>query len=194
MNFEGFIFQLESWGVVDVLLPFLLVFTITFAIFQKSHILGKNKKNFNVMVALVFGLGVIFPHVLGTYPGSADPVNIINQALPNVSLVIIAILAVLLLIGLLGGEVKWIGSSLSGWIAIFCFLVVLFIFGNAAGWFSMGYPRWLSWLDNPDTQALVVILLVFGILIWYITKDDSEKKGRIFSELTEDFGKMFKKD
>lgn len=194
MDFTSFIQRLSEWGVADVLLPFLLVFTIIFAVLQKSHILGKEKKNFNVMIALVMGLAVVFPHVLGTYPGDADPVNIINQALPNVSIVIIAIMSILLLIGLLGGEVKWIGSSISGWIAIICFLVVAYIFGEAAGWFNSGYPSWLQWLDNEDTKALIVILLVFGILVWYITKDDSAKKGAIFKESMEDLGKLFKKD
>lgn len=193
-NFTWFIERLNDWGVADVLLPFLLVFTIIFAVLQKSHILGKEKKNFNVMVALIMGLAVVFPHVLGTYPAEADPVNIINQALPNVSIVVIAIMSILLLIGLLGGEVKWIGSSMSGWIAIICFLVVIYIFGRAAGWFSYGLPNWLRWLDNEDTQALIVILLVFGILVWYITKDDSAKKGKFLSETMEDFGKLFKKD
>jgi hypothetical protein len=193
-DFTWFIHRLNDWGVADVLLPFLLVFTIIFAVLQKSHILGKEKKNFNVMIALVMGLAVVFPHVLGTYPADADPVNIINQALPNVSIVIIAIMAILLLIGLLGGEVKWIGSSMSGWIAIICFLVVIYIFGDAAGWFSYGYPPWLSWLDNSDTQALIVILLVFGILVWYITKDDNATKGAMLKNTMEDIGKLFKKD
>lgn len=193
-DFTWFINRLHDWGVASVLLPFILVFTVVFAILQKSHILGKEKKNFNVMIALVMGLAVVFPHVLGTYPPEADPVNIINQSLPNVSIVIIAIMAILLLIGLLGGEVKWIGSSMSGWIAIICFLVVIYIFGNAAGWFSSGYPAWLRWLDNSDTQALIVILLVFGILVWYITKDDNAKKGALLKNTMEDIGKLFKKD
>ena len=49
MELRGFIQTLESWGLTDVLLPFLLVFTIIFAILQKSNILGEGKKNFNVI-------------------------------------------------------------------------------------------------------------------------------------------------
>jgi hypothetical protein len=52
----------------------------------------------------------------------------------------------------------------------------------------------LSWLDNSDTQALIVILLVFGILVWYITKDDNATKGAMLKNTMEDIGKLFKKD
>ena len=38
---------LERWGVVDVLLPFLLIFTIIFADMEKSKILGEEKRNLN---------------------------------------------------------------------------------------------------------------------------------------------------
>jgi len=193
MAFQEFIMTLDRWGVADVLLPFMLIFTVVFAILQKSEVLGKGKKNYNTIVALVMGLGVVFPHVLGKYPLSSDPVEIINNALPSVSVVLVAIVMVLLVIGLLGGEVRWLGTSVSGWIAIISFLVVLYIFGRATGWpgFTRQMPEWLRWLDNPDTQAFVVIILVFGILIWFITKDDTDKKSNILTRVTEDVGKMF---
>ena len=52
--FDEAIMQLQQMGVLDVLLPFLLVFTIVFAVLQKTKILGtekvgdeqKPKKNF----------------------------------------------------------------------------------------------------------------------------------------------------
>ena len=191
MNFEGFVHQLQDWGVISVLLPFVLVFTIVFAVLQKANIFGQGKKNFNVMVALVMGFSVVIPHVLGTFPPHADPVLIINNALPGISVVLVAIVALLLMIGIMGGEVKWLGSSISGWIAIISLVIVLVIFGRAAGWFQQGWPGWLRWLDHPDTQAFIVIILVFGIIVWYITKDDSQKKNNAFGEITENIGKLF---
>lgn len=193
MNFEGFIYWLRDIGVVDVLLPFVLVFTIVFAIMQKTEILGKGKKNINTMIALVMGLAVVFPHVLGVYPERSDPVKIINDALPSVSIVLVAIVMLLLLIGLLGGEIKWLGTSISGWIAIICLLIILYIFGRAAGWWMGPLPNWLRWLDNEDTQAIIIILLVFGIIVWWITKDDSERKSNIVTRVTDEIGKLFAK-
>lgn len=193
MNFKDFILRLNDWGVADVLLPFILVFTIVFAIMQKTEILGKGKKNINVMISLVMGLAVVFPHVLGVLPPESDPVNIINNALPNVSIVLVAIVMLLLLIGLLGGEIKWLGTSVSGWVALICFLIIIFIFGRAAGWFMGRLPNWLQWLDDPDTQAMIIILLVFGIIVWFITKDDTNRKSNLLGGAMEHFGQLFKK-
>ena len=89
MDFATVIELLDYYRVADVLLPFLLVFLIVFATLQKVKILGESKKNFNVMLALIMGLAVIFPHVLGTGP---DVVPIINNSLPSISLVIVGII------------------------------------------------------------------------------------------------------
>ena len=171
-----------------MLLPFLLVFTIIFAILQKSKILGDGKKNYNVILSLVIALLVVVPHVTGTYPADADVVSIMNNALPNVSIVIVAIVMLLILIGILGGEAKWMGGSLSGWIAVIAFLIILFIFGKAAGWW-LAWPSWLWWLEDPDTQALIIIILVFGIIIWWVTKEPkSDQKGfKLFSDIGDFF-------
>ena len=50
---EGFIRGAEGWGLTDVLLPFLLIFTIFYAILHKTNILGDKKKNMNIMVSLI---------------------------------------------------------------------------------------------------------------------------------------------
>jgi hypothetical protein len=31
------------------------------------------------------------------------------------------------------------------------------------------------WLNDPDVQALVVIILVFGIIIWFVTAEPGKK-------------------
>jgi hypothetical protein len=169
MALEGIFGQLEALGVYDVILPFILIFTVVYAVMQKTHIF--EEKRFNVMIALVMGLAVIFPHVLGYYPQDRDVVLIINEALPNVSIVIVAVLMALIIIGVLGKRVELGDNSLSGWIAILAFALVVYIFGSAAEWWSR--PGWLSMLDNPDIMALVIVVLVFAIIIWFVTKDES---------------------
>ena len=161
---------LDTLGISDVLLPFLLVFTIVFAVIHKSKMFGEQKKNIDVMVALIMGLAVIIPHVTNSYPPDWDVVNIMNAALPNVSLVIIAILAIMLIIGLLGGTPTWSGSNLNGIIVILAFVTVVYIFGSAANFWTISDKLWF--LSDPDTQALVVVILVFGILVSFITKDE----------------------
>ena len=120
---------LESVGLTDAIIPFLLIFTVLFAVFQKTKIFGNNRKNMNLMFSLIVALLAVVPHVMGRYPANADPIAIMNKALPNISVLIVAIVMVLLLIGIFGGEASWIGGTFSGVIAVLSFLAVLYFFG-----------------------------------------------------------------
>ena len=42
---------LENLGFLDVLLPFLLIFTITFSVLQKTKMMGDSSKRFNVIIS-----------------------------------------------------------------------------------------------------------------------------------------------
>jgi hypothetical protein len=185
------IFKLQEIGVMDVLLPFILVFTIVFAVLQKTKILGHDetdvkrpKKNFNAVISLVMALAVVVPHITGSYPTpGSDVVNIINMALPNISVVLIAVVMMLLMIGVFGGEVSIFKSGLGGWAVAFAIAATVFIFGTAAYWWEI--PQWLDFLYDSDTEALIVILLVFGALIAFITADDSKKDDGKYSFIEE---------
>ncbi len=172
--FTDFIFQIESMGLSDVVLPFILVFTIVFATLQKTEILGQKSKNFNVVVALVMACAVIIPHVTGAYISliGYDPVDVLNQSLPQVSIIAVAIVMVMLLIGVFGGKVTFAGSKLSSWIVMLSFIFVFGIFGSAAGWFNL--PQWLYFLNDSDTKALIIMILVFGLIIKFITGDEDD--------------------
>ncbi|MBT7903274.1 hypothetical protein HN587_05405 [Candidatus Woesearchaeota archaeon] len=155
---------------------------------QKTQPLG-DKKQYNVVIALVLALATVIPHVLGYYPANGDVVSIINKALPSVSIVLVAIVMVFLVVGLFGGKAQW-GSSLSGWIAFGAFALVFFIFARAANWLQY-WPDWLWWLDDPDTQALLIVIGVFALVVWFIVKEPGnpndegviKKTGDQFKEL-----------
>jgi hypothetical protein len=181
---------LESYGFTDALLPFLLIFTIIFAVLQKTNIMGKDKKNFNVILALVMALTAVIPHVTGTYPYGYDVIDIINQALPQVSLLAVAAIMLMVLVGLFGAEAKWMGGSISGWMAIISFIFIVLIFGGAAGWW-VNISDYIHWMDD-DTVALIVMILIFGVIIWYVTKPES--KGDVtkgLGDFVEGIGNMF---
>ncbi len=189
-NLREFIRILESWGLTDVLLPFLLIFVIIFAILQKTKVLGADRKNFNAAVSLIMGLLVVIPHVLGAYPPGGDIVDILNKALPNVSLIVVVILMVLVLIGLLGGEATWIGGSLSGWMAVIAFVAILWVFGSAAGWWRGA--SWFQRFFGADAVAIIVMLLVFAMIVWWVTRDTGEKGKEMTGTIFKNLGDMFK--
>lgn len=187
-NFVQLFRTMESYGLTDALLPFLLIFTILFAMLQKTKILGAGKKNFNVMVAFIIAAMVVIPHITNSYPGNYDLVEILNQALPDVSIIVVAVVMALLLIGLFGGEAKWMGGSLSGGVALVAFGIIIYFFGGAAGWWKNISINW--W--GQDTITLVIVILVFAIVIWYVTKEDTPADSASrFGSVLDEFGKMF---
>ncbi|MBT6519636.1 hypothetical protein HOK51_07340 [Candidatus Woesearchaeota archaeon] len=189
VTFQNVIARLEYMGLSDVLLPFLLIFTVVFAIMQKTQPLGE-KKSYNVLIALVLALSTVVPHVLGYYPANADVVVIINKSLPSVSIVLVAIVMVFLVVGLFGGKATW-GGALSGWIAFAAFILVFVIFASAANWFTY-WPSWLWWLSDPDTQALLIVVGVFALIIWFITKEPGDgKAGESVGKVGDQFAKLF---
>lgn len=186
--FDQFIYNLNEIGVVDVLLPFLLVFVIVYGILQKIEIFGDEdeSKRFNVVIAIVMGFGVVVPHVLN--PGKRSVVDIINAALPEISLLAIAIVMFLLLVGVFGNDIEFAGAGITGWAVMLSLVAVILIFGNAAGLFQM--PQLLVFLEDPQIQSLITVILVFGIIIWFITsepnKDDETEFLEGFSDIVQE--------
>jgi len=173
-EFPDFLIRLEEMGLLDSLLPFILIFTIIFAVLQKTKIIGEGRRQFNTIVALVISLMVVIPHVTGRYPPGQDVVLMINTAIPQVSILVVAVLAALLLIGVFAPGVMFGGTSFGAFLALLSIGAITYIFGNAAGWWkTVGV---LKFMNDPDTQAVLVIILVFGVIIWFITKDSGEAK------------------
>ncbi len=176
-----FLVQLEQFGLLDAVLPFILIFAVIFTVTNRTKVLGE-KKNVHMLVALVISLLVVLPHVMGTYPPGQDVVNIINSALPNVSLVIVIIVAALILVGIFRPERE--GVPFGGFFALLSVGAIVYIFGLSAGWWQSGGGP-LSFLSNPDIQALAVIILVFALVIFLITSDNPlESAGRGWQLLT----------
>ena len=161
-----FLVQMEQFGLLDAVLPFILIFAVIFTVLRKSGALG-DKKNIHMLVALVISLLVVMPHVLGTYPPGQDVVNIINTALPNVSLVIVIIVAALILVGIFIPNFT-MGGGIGGFMAIASLVVVIYIFGVSGGWWGSSS---LGFLSNPDLQVPIVIVLVFAMVIYMITSE-----------------------
>lgn len=184
-TFSNLAYYFQAWGVVDFLLPFLLVFTIVFAVMQKTKILG-DKKQFNVVVALVLALLFVVPHITGSYPLGYDPVDVMNSALPSVSLVAVAAIMLLLLMGIFSTDFS---KAAAPFIAVASIGFVIFIFGAALNLWQGPYDIFNWW--SAEVTELLIILLIFGLLVWFITRDDSKKNQG--SEMMKSFGKLFEK-
>ena len=193
LSFQNFVESLQRIGFVDVLLPFLLIFTVIFAVLEKTKILGESKRNMNVGISFIFALLVVVPHVTGNFPAGYDPVQVINAALPSVSLLVVAIVALMILIGVFAHDRIMLGLTAPGWIGLFSIVSILFIFGSAAGWWNSGVLQWLENIFGSDVVAVLIMILVFGIVIAFVTGGGEGEKTGALNKLGINLGELFKK-
>lgn len=170
----------EQIGIFEVVLPFLLVFTITFAILEKAKILGE-KRNINIAIALVSSLLFVRNGYL---------VGVVNRFLPNVSLFMIVIIMFLLLVGVFGGTGVWSGGLL-GVAALVSFVFVIWaLSSDFIGDNFTGIPNW--WIGiTEEAKATIVFIGIFIVIIWLVTREKKEKRGGIGDFFTK-FGNSLK--
>ncbi|MEK6809688.1 MAG: hypothetical protein AABY40_03365 [Nanoarchaeota archaeon] len=162
----------QAYGVMDFLLPFILVFTIIYAVTARLS-LFKEQKQFRVVIALVLSLLFVVPHITGTYPFGYDPVQVMNESLPSISLVSIAAIMVLLLMGIFGADFT---AAAAPWIAIISLGFVAYIFGASLGLWRGPYDIFYWW--SSDVTELLIVLLIFGLVVWFIVKEPSKAGDR----------------
>jgi hypothetical protein len=176
--FDTAIMYLDTLGVTDIILPFILIFAILFAIMEQVKLFGEKGKKFNIIIALAMALGVVIPHALRTYPTDSDPITIINSIIPSSALIIITVVVILIVLALatdmdpakivMGGSTA---ASLVGLLAIIALAIV--VIKNV---FPAFLPyTWLDWFNDPDVQAIVVMIALFAIVIWFITAEPKKK-------------------
>ena len=169
---------LEQIGVINYVLPFLLVFAIVFAILEKTSILGDGKKNINVVVASVIGLLLVVQQGI---------VELINLFLPRVSLILVVLLMILMLIAMLAGK-KFEGIKGPVFGIGIVLIIVAIIFALTAPPATSGF-----FISDADKQALVRIgipLLIFFIAVGVVTGGGGEpKKESTMETLAKAFGR-----
>jgi len=133
MALESFVRYVESFGLVDVLLPFLLIFIFLYAILSKSKLLGKMNA-INLGFSIVVSLVVITIHVTNRYPGAWDPVIIINNAIGDIALLIIGLIALFLVLGVIGISHTDVGKTQNDF-----FSVLLLVLINVFVYFTYPY-------------------------------------------------------
>lgn len=167
----GSIVFLAKLGVYDVVLPFILIFTLVFAFLEKSKILGvevvkhKDKeytytrKNLNSMVAFTIGFFVI---------ASAQLVRIISEIIANTMIIVVMGVSFLLAVGITHtGKEEFILPE--PWKKIFFWvsgLGVLFITLNALGWLAAIYDFIINNWQNAHVATALMVLVFVGFMVW----------------------------
>ncbi len=188
-TFRGALEFFNKLGIFDVVLPFLLVFTIVFAILEKTRVFGTEKvgaeehtkKNLNAMTSFVIAFFVI---------ASSRLVEIITEVSANMVVLLIASVLFLLLVGsfhkqeaegffLKEGLIKnsFIGVMAVGLIAIFLHAIKA---PDNRTWLEL-VVDWLALFwgtsSGPSRDAVAsTILVVIVIIILYMIVQEPKKE------------------
>jgi len=171
----GTIEFLNNIGMYDVILPFLLVFSIVFAILEKTKVFGVEKvdgqtitrKNINAIVAFVMAFFVV---------GSSKLVGLINTVASQVFLLLLLVILFLMLVGVLQKEGEY--ELNEGWrkfLMPVVLIIIVLIFLNALGWLQNLYEFLRDYWNSEAVSAVILIILI-ALFIWWLTKSPSSKK------------------
>lgn len=150
----------ESQGLFSVFLPFLLIFAVTYAILNKSGILGR-KAGIDTIVALVVGLLALQQDFLRRF---------FAELFPRLGMGIGVILALAILVGLfIVSDQENVYMIILGSIAFIVFLVV--IISTQSGFSFTSWGWWSQW-GNLVIWGFILI----GIIVAFTLANQGEKK------------------
>ncbi|MFH1210716.1 MAG: hypothetical protein V1645_02255 [archaeon] len=164
---------LKDLGFYDIILPFLLIFTIVFGVLEKTRVFGiqdgKPKTNINAMIAFVMSLFFVATPRL---------VEAIQISMPQVAVLLVVIMSLMMVVGFIMSDKEFNFESYKGlkWFLIFILFVGIFlIFLNAVGWWNefwdmFGFNFWTS----TAGMTLIFLGVVIGAIL-FIT--GGSKKG-----------------
>jgi hypothetical protein len=164
MALKDVLIVMEQIGLTDVILPFVLVFTVIFGVLQKSKVLGvyeggKPKTNLNAMVAFVIAFFVLI---------MIQTLQVITWLTRYAALLAVAFVFVGLLVAMAGARMHLRTPVM---------LVALFLIGMVL----VQSLAWSGVLNTEATRALTLVLLgaaliaVLGWLFFGWGKEKSKK-------------------
>jgi len=167
----------DNVGVFDVVLPFLLVFTIVFALLERTKVFGVEeiegkkytKKNLNSVAAFVIAFLVI---------ASSRLVEIITAVSSQFVVVLFGIVLFLLLAGSFFKEEPHGVFLEGGWKTIFMvivFLVLGFIFLDALNLLDVTFG-FFSGTNKGELVGSVILIGLIVMFIFYITQERKIEK------------------
>lgn len=175
----GTIEFLNEIGLYDVVLPFLLVFTMVFAILEKTKIFGTEKvgdqestrKNMNAMTAFVMAFFVV---------ASSKLVALVNMIASQTFILILMFVLFLILAGVLQKEGEY--ELKEGWrngFMVVALIVIILIFLNAAGWLQAIYEFLSNYWNSEAVSAVILLILIVIFMAWITSsgKKSKDKKG-----------------
>jgi hypothetical protein len=163
--FRGAIEFFDRLGVYDVVLPFLLIFTIFFAMLERTKVFGTEKiggvettkKNLNAMASFVIALVTV---------ASTRIVAVINEGLAKVALLLVMAISFLILAGsFYVNEDFKLSAGWKQWGTVFMAFGIILIFAYQVGWLA---PFWSYVTANWNSTVIGSVVLI-ALIVWFMT-------------------------
>jgi len=176
----------DKLGIYDVILPFLLVFAIFFAILERTKVLGTEKaegseeittkKNLNAIVAFCTSFFFI---------ASTKLVGILNEGLPMVALLLVVLISFILLIGVFHSEKDEVllDGPWKTMMMVLMFIGIILIFAwsiktdSGEPWLEYAYDYVVDNYDSTAVSALILAAVTIGVMVW-LTRSEKPQKSK----------------
>lgn len=163
---------LSSPFFVEGILPFLLIFTVVFAILQKAKILGDGKKQIDAIVAAVIGLIVI---------SFGYATNTIVNLVPFLAVSVVVILVFMILYGMVfqEGDFK-MNKYLKGTFGVIIAIAVIIAVALTTGLWDYIRSNWFGSVEGSSIWANVVfiIIIIAAVVAVLIGKGENSGNGK----------------
>ena len=150
---------LQNWVFTQFILPFLLMFTVIFAVLEKTKLFGDEKKQVDAIVSFVIAL--IFVSVV-------YPKLVVTNLILFLTVAIIVLFVVLLLWGFVSGETPKVSTGWVKWtVGVVIVVAVAIAFIWAAGIQTQAYELVFknAWGNEVFINALFIIAIAVVVAV-----------------------------
>ncbi len=160
-NLTGY---LQNWGFYDFVFPLLLFFAIIYGLLQKTAIFGDGKQTtpINLIISVVLSFFIV-----NYTPAGASMASFLTNTFGRSSMFLIALLAFMLIAGLVGfkfddsGDEKKIMTYIVLGVAVIVLLVYLY---------STYTPNFMT----PELWAILIFLAILGGLGFWLYQSSGQ--------------------
>lgn len=154
-NFKDSLDMLQDWGFYDVVLPFILVFVLIFAVLQKTNIFGKESRKYNVIIAMVVGL---------LFVTASKLVEVVNKMLPIVAVALAVLLGIFMIMGFFGVKEGGPGARILGIIAGGVAIAVGLAYFLGSSSYSGEIFGDISKFLQPYWSQIIIVGIIIGVI------------------------------
>lgn len=168
-TFRSTLVFFDQIGVYDVVLPFLLIFTLVYAMMEKTAVFGNtedgSKRNLNAMVAFCTAF---------LFVASSRLVALVNYTIAKAMVLLVIGVLFMIVVGPFSND-----KMLSGyWLTIFRWLMfvglALIVLYNL-GWLDAIYYYTTKRVDSALVGSVLLLAVLLGFM-WYITSGGSKEE------------------